>query len=411
MRVTTLFRRLLGVTGVRVKEVFFQLDEKLTIEVEPRLRQPRCGGCRRRAPGYDRRPLRWWRHLAFGQTVVRLAYAPRRVDCPRCGVRAEWVPWGDPESRFTCAFEELVAYLAQVTDQTQVAKLTGIAWATVGSIVDRIVRRRLGPERFAGLRRIGIDEFSFRKHHRYLTVVVDHDQHRIVWAAEGRNAETLREFFKLVGPRVCAGIELVTIDMSAAYEKAVAECLPHAEIVFDRFHVQRLASDALDEVRRSLVRELRGTKHAAVVKNTRWALLKNPIDLTRADRQQLSGVQQANRPLYRAYLLKETLAGALDYLQPKRANDALIAWLNWASRSRLQPFVKAARTIRAHLPGILAYIRHRLTNGIVEGLNSKLRMINHRAYGFHSAAALIAMLYLTCAGIHLNPPLPVPTSC
>jgi transposase len=411
MRVTTLFRRLLGVTGLRVTGALFQTDGKLTIEVEPRWRRPRCGQCGRRGSTYDRRPLRWWLHLPFGATPVRLAYAPRRVQCERCGVRTEKLSWGEAASRFTMAFEEMVAYLAQITDQTQVTKLTGIAWATVGSIVDRVVRRRLGPERFVGLRRIGIDEFSFRKHHRYLTVVVDHDRHRIVWAAEGRNAETLRGFFELVGPKVCAGIELVTIDMSAAYEKAVAECLPQAEIVFDRFHVQRLASDALDEVRRSLVRELRGTEDAAVVKNTRWALLKNPVDLTRADRQQLSGVQKANRPLYRAYLLKETLAGALDYRQPKRAYDALIAWLNWASRSRLQPFVKAARTLRAHLPGILAYIRHRLTNGIVEGLNTKLRVISQRAYGFHSARALIAMLYLTCAGIQLNPPLPAPTSC
>lgn len=411
MRVTTLFRRLLGIPGLRVTGVLFQTDGGLTVEVAPRWRQPRCGRCRRLAPGYDRRPLRWWRHLAFGQTVVRLAYSPRRVDCPRCGVRVEWIPWGDPASRFTGAFEELVAYLAQITDKTQAAKLTGIAWATVGSIVDRVVHRRLGPERFVRLTRIGIDEFSFRKHHRYLTVVVDHERRRIVWAGEGRSAAALREFFELLGPEGCAAIELVTMDMSAAYQKAVAESLPQAQIVFDRFHVQRLASDALDEVRRSLVRQLRGTEEAAALKNTRWALLKNPVDLSPPDRRRLSVVQQVNRPLYRAYLLKETLAGALDDLQPKRAREALLAWLSWASRSRLPAFVKAARTIRSHLPGILAYIRSRLTNALAEGLNAKLRMVSHRAYGFHSARALIAMLYLTCAGIHLNPPLPTPTSC
>jgi transposase len=409
MRVTTLFRRLLDVTGLQVKGALLTTDGSLSVEVAPRWRRPRCGVCGRVAPGYDRRPLRWWRHLAFGRTMVLLSYAPRRVECARCGIRSEKLPWAEGQSRFTWAFEELVAYLAQITDQTQVGRLTAIAWPTVGSIVTRVVTRRLEPDRLKGLRRLGVDEFSFRKRHRYLTVVVDHDRRRIVWAAEGRNAETLRAFFEELGPQACAAIHLVTMDMAGSYQKAVREWLPNAKIVFDRFHVQQLATQALDDVRRSLVRELGGSAQAAVVKNTRWALLKNPHELSAHDRERLSNVQRSNRPLYRAYLLKETLARALDYQQPKRAREALEAWLCWASRSRLKPFQRVARTVRAHLPGILAYVRHRLTNGIVEGLNGKLRLISHRAYGFHSAKAIIAMLYLNCAGIQLNPPLPSPT--
>jgi len=409
VRATTLLRRLIGIRGVLVKGVLFQIDGKLSIEVEPQWRQPRCGQCGRHAPGYDRLPPRWWLHLPVGRTPVRLSYAPRRVACPRCGVRSERVPWSTAGSRFTTVFEEMVGYLAQITDLTHVAELMGISWSTVAAVVRRVVARHLSPERLEALSLIGIDEFSFRKHHHYLTVVVDHERRCIVWAAEGRKAETLGPFFSLLGPKGCTAIQLVSIDLAAGYRKAAEDNLPNAEVVFDRFHVQRLASDALDEVRRALVRELSGTPEATVVKNTRWALLHDASGLNALQRERLSLVQKTNRPLYRAYLLKETLVRALDYLQPKRALEALMAWIGWAQRSRLRPFVRVARTIRKHLPGILAYVRTRLTNGLTEGLNAKLRMIARRAYGYHSADALIAMLFLTCSNIRLDPPLPLPT--
>jgi transposase len=386
------------------------------VEVAPLWRKPRCGICGRRAPVYDRRPLRWWRHLVVGARVMLLAYAPRRVRCPQCGVHTERVPWGASASRFSWAFEEWVAYLAQITDQTQVHKLTGVAWSTVGQIIERVVSRRLSADRLANLRRIGIDEFSYRKRHRYLTLVVDHDRRRVVWAAEGRSAETLSAFFRELGPQACAAIELVSIDMSGGYKKAIAEWLPKAQVIYDRFHVQRLAGDALDAVRRSLVRAAAAgaeddDDEPQALKKTRWVLLKGWQRLDAEERARLHEVQRTNRPLYRGYLLKETLASALDYRQPARAERALKSWIAWACRSRLQPFVRVARTLRAHLAGVLAYIRYRLTNGLAEGLNNKLRIISRRAYGFHSAEALIAMLFLNLGGIELSPRLPPPTPC
>lgn len=415
MRATTLLRRLVDVTETRVTGVRFFSGGEVSVEVAPLWRKPRCGVCRRRAPVYDRRPLRWWRHLVVGARVVLLAYAPRRVHCRRCGVRTEQVPWGASASRFSWAFEEWVAYLAQITDQTKVHKLTGVAWSTVGQIIERVVSRRLSPERLSNLRRIGIDEFSYRKRHRYLTIVVDHDRRRVVWAAEGRSAETLRGFFREVGPQACAAIELVSIDMAGGYKKAIAEFLPGAQVIYDRFHVQRLASDALDAVRRSLVREAAAedddSDESQAIKKTRWVLLKGWHRLDAEERARLHEVQRTNRPLYRGYLLKETLAGALDYRQPARAEKALRSWIAWAGRSRLRPFVRVARTLRAHFAGVLAYIQHRLTNGLAEGLNNKLRIISRRAYGFHSAEALIAMLFLNSGGIELSPRLPPPTPC
>ena len=405
MRITTIFRNLLGITNLFVQNVSFEAAG-LVIDVRPSWRLPRCSGCQKRAAGYDTKPARKWRHLAQGRTVLWLRYAARRVKCPRCGVRVEHVPWGAPGSRFTHDFEEMVAYHAQTTDKTRVTELMGISWVTVGSIVERIVSARLDPTRLENLQRIGVDEFSYRKRHRYVTVVVDHDQQRVVWAAEGKSSEVLERFFEGLGFDGCLNLKEVTLDMSEAYIRAVENWLPNADIIFDRFHVQRLASDAVDEVRRSMVREVEDRDEAKAIKRSRFALLKNPWNLTRKEKSKLSEVQRTNAPLYRAYLLKETLAKTLDYLQPKRATEALEDWLAWASRSKLWPFVRMARTVRRHFDGIVAYVKTRLTNGVVEGLNNKLRMIARRAYGFHSAEALISMLFLNSAGIQLDPPLP-----
>lgn len=408
MRVTTLLRRMLGITSLFVVGVSFEA-EGLVLGVRPTWRFPRCGVCGARAPRYDRHRKRRYRHLGLGRLRIWLEYRPCRVQCPTCGVRTERVPWAAHRSGFTREFEEMTAYLAQSTDKTTVREVMGIAWETVGRIVERVVGERLDEKRLDGLKRIGVDEFSYRRRHRYLTVVVDHDRRRIVWAAPGSQYETLTKFFEELGEQRCAEIECATIDMNAGFRKAIRENLPNAEVVFDRFHVQRLATDALDAVRREQLREVRGTPEGRELFKSRFALLKNPWNLTEKERRKLSTIEKENAPLYRAYLLKETLAHALDYKQPARAKRALKDWLGWASRSRLKPFVKTARTIRKHFDGIVAYVRERLTNGIVEGMNTRLRMIARRAFGFHGPQPLIALSYLCCGGIRLDPPLPAPT--
>lgn len=406
MRITKVFRQLLAVTSMVIRSVTFE-GEALLLEVAPRWRAPRCGECGQQAPGYDRKGPRRWRSLSFGSFRVYLQYALRRVSCPRCqGVRSELVPWAARDSWFTRDFEEMVAYLVQVTNKTEVAKLMGVAWDSVDNAVPRVVHERLDPSRLDGLRRIGIDEFSYRKRHRYITVVVDHDRRRIVWAREGRSAETLGAFFDELGQERLALLELATIDMAGGYIKALRERAPHVQIVFDRFHVQRLASDAIDEVRRAQARELKGTEEGKSLKKSRFALLRNKFNLTRRDKQKLRDIQANNRSLYRAYLLKEALVAVFEETDPRRAETALDEWLAWASRSRLVPFVRVARTIRRHRAGILAYIGLRLTNALAEGTNTVLRMIARRAYGFHSSSALIAMAYLVAGGIALHPPLP-----
>ena len=405
MRVTTVFRRLVGVTELLVQRVLFE-DRGLVLEARPRWRKPRCGECGRAGPIYDISPPRFWRHLNFGENRCWIRYAPRRVNCRDCGVKIEAVPWAARGSRFTYDFEELVAYLAQVMDRTAVTKQVGIAWQTVGTIVSRIVRERLDPKRLDGVRRIGIDEFSYRKRHSYVTIVVDHDQKRVIWAGEGKSADALKGFFEELGEEGRALIKTVTIDMSPAYRRAVNEWLPNAEIVYDRFHVQRLVSDAVDEVRRAEVRDCGEEDRAKAIKGSRYALLKRDWNLTTRDLAKLSEIQKTNQRLYRAYLLKDALIDVLDDRNPDELRHRLRAWLSWASRSKLKPMVKVARTIRAHFEGVVAYAHERLTNGVVEGMNTRMRMVARRAYGFHSARALIAMMFLCLGGIQLHPPLP-----
>jgi transposase len=403
MRATSLLRTLIALKQTRITGFEFT-DVGIEIWVAPTTRVPYCSGCLCHARHvYDHR-AREWRHLDFGGMKVTLKYRQRRVVCPRCGgVRVELVPWAEPDSDFTRDFEDQVAYLAQVTDQTTVMKMMRISWKTVGSIAQRVVAR-LGPaDRLNGLEFIGIDELSYRKHHEYITTVVDHIHARVVWAAPGKSAATVAGFFEALGPERAAKLKGVTMDMSAAFIAAVKNGAPQAQIVFDRFHVQRMAQDAVDQVRREQVRLLAGTDDAKVLKKARWALLKNPWNLSAVEEGKLVDVQRENRPLYRAYLLKETLANILGGGPVDLARERLKAWTSWAAHSRLAPFKKLAATIRDHVEGVLAFIATGLTNAPIEGLNGKIRVITRRAYGFHCAASLISFIFLCCTGLILLP--------
>nr|WP_070987884.1 transposase [Halofilum ochraceum] len=212
----------------------------------------------------------------------------------------EQVPWACHESRFTYAPEELTAYLAQSLDFTAITRLQGLSWRAVSGIVRRVVAERVPCALLSGMRAIGVDEFSYRKRHRYLTVVVDHDSRRVVWAAKGRGADALAGLFEHLGEAGCAAIESVTMDMAGGHKKAVREHLPHARIVFDQFHVQRLASDAVDAVRRDEVRAAGDEATVRVIERSRYVLRKSPWNLNRHEQQKLADIQANNRRLFRA---------------------------------------------------------------------------------------------------------------
>jgi transposase len=406
VRVTTAFNRLLRLPGASVIDVSFS-GEGVIVTVKLRRRRrvcSRCGQTGSHLEIHDHRTKRW-RHLDLGATRCVIECALRRLRCPDCGVHLEAVPWARPDAHHTRDFEDVVAWLAQQMAKTPIAGLLRIAWDTVGQIVERVVSEHLDEKRLQGLVAIGVDEISYRRHHRYLTSVVDHRSGGIVWCAPGRNAQTLQAFFDLLGERK-SSIKAVSIDMSGGYEKAITQSLPGAEVCFDPFHVVRLAQRAVDQVRREQwnAHERSHTPTGKWIKGTRWSLLKAPGKQTAKQLALLAEVQNANRSLYRAFLLKEELRLLYQLEDSRSAPEHLDAWLAWASRSKLEPFVKLARTIRLHRDGILAAIRLKLTNGRLEGLNSRIRLISHRSFGFHSAEPLIALVYLCCSGIMIELP-------
>ena len=409
MRVTTVFNRLLDLEGVDVRGVDFAGD---TVEVTVALRRRRlaCPHCDYvTSARYDtRQRLSSWRHLRLGAWKLRIVARLRRLRCPEHGWRVEGVPFARPGSRFTRDFEALVAWSATKMDKTALCQLVEIDWDTVGRICERVMAAELDPGRLDDLFNIGVDEVSWKKHHNYLTLVADHDTGNIVWGAEGKNTKTLDGFFDDLGPGRSAQVEAVSMDMGQAFRKSESTKAPQAEICFDPFHVVQIATQALNTVRRAMWQELRqqpDPQLAKKFKGARWALLKNPQDLTEKQAATLKAVKTHGGGLSRAYQRKEELraifAGDLD---PDQTMELLDRWCARAQRSRLEPFVKAARTFRAHRHGILAAIARGLSNGRLEGLNRRVRLIVRRAFGFHSATAALALVMLSCGPITLTLP-------
>lgn len=424
MRVTTAFNRMLSIPGANVVSVAFT-PEAIVVGLRRRSRRLTCPCGRSTRATYDRSTRRW-RHLDLGACRLFLEAEIRRLRCHACGrVRTERVPWARPGSRLTRDLEDVVAFLAQRVDKTTVARLLRLAWETVAAIVVRVVAEHLDPAALDRLYRIGVDEVSYRKGHRYLTVVADHDRAgAVVWAGEGHSAATLASFYEALGPERCERLEAVSLDLGRAYQVATDRHAPQAAQCVDPFHVVRLANEAITETRlrawyRARARpaprrpggrprkdappwprdEVRWTKH------TRWALLKDPSRLKPSDRAVLTELRQRRSVLWRAYLLKEELRDLYRLPDPSLAAAHLDRWLAWASRSRIPAFLKLSRTIRAERDRILAAVELGLSNSKLEGLNSKIRLINHRGYGHHSAAAVISMIYLCCGGITVRLPM------
>jgi len=411
VRVTTAFKRLLRLEDVNVVSVEFGLAVVIVTVVllRRRLICPHCGY--KTSSRYDLRPRpSRWRHLDLGVWRVEVRATLRRLRCPTHGVVVEAVPFARPGAHLTADFDDLLAWLATRMDKTSIARLCRVSWRTVGRACERVVASELDPGRLDGLFRIGVDEISWRKHHKYLTLVVDHDRARVIWGAAGRNAKTLDQFFDELGPARSGAIEAVSMDLGPAYLKSVrAEGhAPQAIVCADPFHLVALVGDALDEVRRDLWQQLRrlpDDRYAKAFKGSRWALLKNPEDLTDTQAAQLARIKRSRGGIWRAYEMKEQFRAIFDSdLEPAEAVEALDRWTTRTSRCRLAPFVKAARTMRDRRGIIVNALEQGITNARVEGLNTKVRLLIRRAYGFHSADAALALVMLACGPIDLTLP-------
>lgn len=427
MRETSLWRGLLGVEKTVIEGGEFDDDGALVIAVRPRSRsRNRCGVCRRRCPRYDTgQGRRRWRSLDMGTTVVWLEADAPRVRCREHGVVVAHVPWAKHGAGHTHAFDDQVAWLTVRTSKSTVCELMRVAWRTVGAIITRVAEQATAEvDQLANLRRIGIDEVSYKKGYKYLTVVVDHDTRRLVWAAPGRDRDTLRGFFDELGADRAAQITHITADAADWIADVVAERCPQAVQGADPFHVVAWATEALDEVRREAWntarkksaatrrpgpghRRARGSlEHHRSIARSRYALWKNPENLTSNQRAKLAWIAKAEPRLHRAYLLKEglRLVFALTRDRGREGIAALDTWCAWASRCRIPAFVKLGRRVRRHRAKIVATLEHGLSNALIESTNTKIRLLTRMAFGFKNPQALIALAMLAHGGY--CPPLP-----
>ena len=420
MRNASLWCALLGVEKTVVEDIEFD-ESSGTVVAHVRPQRPargRCGSCGQRSPWYDRgEGRRRWRGLDLGTMRVFLEADSPRVTCSVHGPTVRQVPWARHGAGHTHAFDQQVAWLATQCSKSAVTELMRIAWRTVGSIITRVcgdIDARV--DRLSGLRRIGIDEVSYRKGQKFLTVVVDHDTGRLVCARPGRDAATLNVFFDELGPERSALLTHVSADTANWIALTVAKRAPQAVVCADPFHVVAWATQCLDEVRREVWNQARrkpggmqpwgsyaGLRYnlsrgdARRLQRSRYALWKNPEDLTDNQRAKLEWIAATSPQLYRAYLLKEGLRYVFK-VKGEEGKQTLDRWLSWASRSRLPTFVVLARKVRKNLPAIHAALEEGMSNALVESVNTKIRLLTRVAFGFHGPEPLIALALLNLGG-------------
>ncbi|MGH8524700.1 MAG: ISL3 family transposase [Gammaproteobacteria bacterium] len=365
-----------------------RLDLYLDFETGGTFVCPECGraGCK----AYDTSE-KTWRHLNFFQHEAYLHARVPRVECEQCGVKLVEVTWARPGSGFTLLFEAIVLMLAKSMPIAEVSRLLGEHDTKLWRVVHHYVDEARERTDFSAVRQVGVDETASKRGHNYITLFVDLEEPKLLFATEGRDSATIgafREDLEAHGGSA-EQVEEFCLDMSPAYRKGLDEHFPEARITFDKFHLVKLMNEAVDEVRRQEARmrpELKGTRYL-------W--LKNPLQITRKqmdqyDRLWLPGLHLKTVRAYHIRLAFQDL-----WTQPRlEAETFLKKWYAWAIRSRLAPVVRFARTIREHWDGVLNWFQTRISNGVLEGFNSLLQAAKAKARGYRSVRNLIAMAYL-----------------
>lgn len=380
---TSLLYHGFGIRGYRYVATEY-VDGGVVFRIEQDLATCRCSACGSDhvAPrGEVERPFR---SLPIGGKPVTVRLTVPRVKCLDCGViRQTPIAFADPRRTYTKSFERYALELSQYMTILDVARHLGVSWDMIKEMQKRDLQRRFSNPKLKHLRQIAIDEISVAKGHRYLTVVLDLESGAIVHVGDGKGADALKPFWKRLRSSG-AKIEAVAMDMWPAFIEAVSTNLPNATIVFDRFHVMKLFNDKLSELRRELYREATDKMHKAVLKGTRWLLLKRPenLDDSRNERARLEEALHLNQPLATAYYLKEELAQVWEQDDEDDAQKFLLDWVRRAESSGIRMLQKFAKTIRAHALQILAYYDYPISTGPLEGTNNKIKTMKRQAYGF-----------------------------
>lgn len=406
MRDTELYRHLLGLetpwtvanVELKVKELRVDVWAEHGDTVWP------CPECGKAFALYDHAPERSWRHLDSCQFMTYLHARIPRVKCSEHGVHQVRVPWAEPKSRFTALFERMAIDVLKETDVTGAARILRITWDEAWHIMEQAVARGQDRKEKKPVRRIGIDEKSAAKGHQYLTLVSDLDHGTVEYIADERKQASLDEYFNQLTPEQKGAIEAVAMDMWDPFFRSTLANVPAAaeKIVFDKFHIVRYLVDGVNRVRR---REHRTNAAAgdSTLSGTKYLWLYNEENLPEKHRDRFEALRAADLKTGRAWALKEVLRGFWDYRSRGWALRFFDRWYRWATHSRLQPMIDAAKTIKRHLANVLTYFKHRVTNAVAEGLNSKIQTIKKRAYGFRNRHHFKLAIYFHCGGLDLYP--------
>jgi transposase len=407
MQLKTILNRLQRQPGFvyqRMELVHEGQDLVLNVRLRPRGRsRGRCSKCGKKRPGYDVLAPRRFAFVPLWGILVYFVYALRRVDCPRCGVVVESVPWADGKQRITKTYAWFLAGWAKRLSWKEVAVSFHTSWDTVFRAVEMAVEWGLAHRDLDGITAIGVDEVLWQRGYKFLTVVyqIDSGVRRLLWVGKDRKQKTLLKFFRSFGKLRCARLQFICSDMWKPYLQVIARKAGSAVHVLDRFHVASNMSKAIDKVRAGEARELKQKGHEPVLKHTRFCLLKRPENLTEKQEVTLAALLKLNLKVVRAYLLKEDFQWFWGYTSPYFAGLFLDRWVTKALRSRIEPMMGIARSLRTHRPLLMNWFRARgaIALGAVEGLNNKLKVVTRRAYGFRSFRKAEIALYHALAAL------------
>lgn len=402
-----LYAAILGIrTPWRVGRVDLKLSDgevHVHLEHDPGLEWP-CPECGKSCPLYDHQPERRWRHLDTCQFRTILHAEPPRSHCGEHGPRTVKLPWAESNSRFTALFEGIAIEWLKVASQKAVADQLGLSWDEVHGIQQRAVARGLARRKEEAIEHLGVDEKAFTRGHRYFTLVNDLDRGRVLFVAENRTEESLNDFWSRLSEEQIGAVKAVAMDMWDPYVNSTRRYLPEAQskIVFDKFHIAKHLSEAVDVVRRRENKQLRGAGDDRLA-GTRYDWLRHPARMEPEDRRQFRALRDSNLKTARAWALKEAMMAFFEYFYERPARKHFRWWHNWAVRSRLRPMVEKARMLKRRFENVVTYLKHRITNAASESINSKVQWVKYTARGFRNKANFVTAIYFHCGGLDLSP--------
>jgi len=403
-----LLSTILRLRGMKITRFHFKdYGRELHLCVKPHKNGRRCVQCGRRGRILSQgKEARSWQDIAvLGRRLV-FWYSPKEIECPTHGRAQEEIPWAAAYARLTYRAEWRLCRLCQSMTQKAAAQILCMPTSTLSDVLHRIVTRVRSEHAVRGLKSIGVDEISYKKRHRYATLVYDLDRARVVWVGEGKGRDTIDRFFNEVlslGQK--ERILWASTDMSDAYIEAIKAHCPNAKLVIDRFHLVKKLNEAVDEVRKEEWRRL-GTQNGKAVKGLRWLLGMSSATRTKGDTRAINQLARGNRRIYRAWVLKDEFEHFWNYSYVGSAAAFLKRWMTAALKSRLPSMRDFVNTLRRYCANILTYIERSLTNAVAEGINRIVKIAKNRASGFRGLHNFADMIYLIVGDLDIPEQIP-----